>query len=605
MRFLSIDIESFASIGKASFDLASQGLVVVTGQNKDAESSSSNGSGKSTLVVDSICWALFGKTTKGGSADSVTPGGNGKGTRVVLKFESGGKTYEVARNRKHKVHASKTQIIESGVDITKATVADSDKLLAQILGITLETFLYTTILGQGMMFRFSQLTDQARKEILEGIAASAIYENARVLARTTAQTHERDLMLARSAYSGAEVQLNSARTQLATFHDLQKQSNLKCEQTIASLQQQKQSIEAEQARLRSLLASSVAPVVTANEALYEAMRSAQGKSLTGLMTVGNKVTEIQTRIRMINKSVADLKSVGPTCSACGSAMTPEHMAQEYVKRTADLFGLESELQSALAEQTRIHAASKNLDAEIANMQATERKERETLQRYEEWSASMFNSCSAYDFQINSLAKQITATKPEDYSRNIESSQASIDALTAKLKSCADTIAYQDECKAAAEFWTTGFQEIRVQALDTLLVFLNSRLAHYSAVIMGKDISVSLAHNDKGKIDLNVTSAGSSYQSASGGEKDRIDVCIAFALLDLARQCTDWSSNILVLDEIATFVDAAGVDRIMRAVTELMDQVESAFVISHSPVFEGYGDKVWTVVKEGGVSKLEK
>lgn len=605
MRFLHVDIENFASIGKASFDLSAQGLVVVTGQNKDAESASSNGSGKSTLVVDSICWVLFGKTTKGGSADSITPGGSGKGTRVVLQFESGGKLYEVARNRKHPKHASKTQITENSQDITKATVADSDKLLAQILGITFETFLYTTILGQGMMFRFSQLTDQARKEILEGIAASVVYEDARVLARGSVQLYERELLVSRANLNAVDVQIGSLTKQLESTKQMQRDADAKHQLNVQSFQKSVVDAEAEIASLNHALQTAVAPVKTVSQDLYANLTRVQGAALTKVFDAGSKVTELETKVKLVNESTNRLKKVGPVCSNCGSAMTADHLQTELTKKAEELQTLNDALQVALAERDRASTMHQRLDTELGDLQRKEREENGLIQQYANWVSGTKARIESLSKHVDSIKQRIGSLVPDDYSSHIQSQQSQLATLLAKKESDASTIKHQEDCKATAEFWVTGFQEIRVHALDTLLVFLNSRLAHYSDVIMGKDISVSLSHNDKGKIDLNVTSAGSSYLSASGGEKDRIDICVAFALLDLARQCTNWSSNILVLDEIATFVDSAGVDRIMKAVLELMDQVESAFMISHNPVFEGYGDKVWTVVKENGVSRLEQ
>lgn len=287
-------------------------------------------------------------------------------------------------------------------------------------------------------------------------------------------------------------------------------------------------------------------------------------------------------------------------------MTVEHMEKETHVRTAEVEKIKAELASAVAVRDRGSAMHHAISKQLGDVQKAERDYLTAVSDLQNRRNIAIRNRDLCASGCASLRDRIKAIVPADYSSSIASAQAKIKEL--EKTAAAKEVALQNlKSEAdAVQFWAeVGFQELRVKAVDALLVFLNARLAHYAQTIMGKDISVSLSHTDKGKIDLQVTSAGASYQSASGGEKDRIDVCIAFALLDLARQCTQWSSNILVLDEIATFVDASGVDRIMRAVTELMDQVESSFVISHNPVFEGYGDKVWTVIKEAGVSRLEQ
>ena len=63
-------------------------------------------------------------------------------------------------------------------------------------------------------------------------------------------------------------------------------------------------------------------------------------------------------------------------------------------------------------------------------------------------------------------------------------------------------------------------------------------------------------------------------------------------------------NVLVLDEVAVFVDDAGIERLMRLVAEKLDRVETCFLVSQNPEFKGFADTTWTVVKEEGVSRLE-
>ncbi|TXH10444.1 MAG: hypothetical protein E6R03_15465 [Hyphomicrobiaceae bacterium] len=609
MRFIKIEMESFASIGQAKFDLAGQGMVVVSGQNKDAESASSNGAGKSTIIVDSICWALFGKTTKGGGADSVTPGGGGKGTRVALTFEKDGHTYEVARHRKHKQHASKLLVTKDGQDLTKATVADTDELLSSILSINLDTFLYTTILGQGMMFRFSQLTDQARKEILEGIAGSQVYEEARGAAREEYRKQQLELSKVTGEISGMQSMLGMAQSNLTNAQNLQQQANAKAQQEVSELQQKLSAAEIDLATWTAAVESAATLAVHVpppNVTLQATLKDTEGKALTAVFGASSTVQDCETRLRLANQSLTQLSSVGPTCNYCGSKMTAEHMQTEQAARSADVEKIRAELAKAVEVRDRYSAMHKSIGDQLAQIQ---QQERAYMTATHEIQTRQSAAARSRDIAANTVAMfkdRIGKVKPVDHSASIAMAEKKITELQAQEREKNQRLQSLTESAQAVQFWAeVGFQELRVQSIDSLLTFLNSRLAHYAQTIMGKDISVSLSHTDKGKIDLQVTSAGASYQSASGGEKDRIDVCIAFALLDLARQCTQWSSNILVLDEIATFVDASGVDRIMRAVTELMDQVESSFVISHNPVFEGYGDRVWTVIKEAGVSRLEQ
>ena len=64
MKFNYIKFKNFLSFGDylCVIDLSEPGLTLITGDNQ--KDGGSNGSGKSTAIVDSITYALFGKTTK-------------------------------------------------------------------------------------------------------------------------------------------------------------------------------------------------------------------------------------------------------------------------------------------------------------------------------------------------------------------------------------------------------------------------------------------------------------------------------------------------------------------------------------------------------------
>ena len=598
MRFLSINIESFCSIGSASVQLAEQGLVVVAGRNLDAEAANSNGSGKSTVVVDSICWALFGKTTKGGPADAVTPGGKGKGTRVSLTFESGGHTYIVSRHRKHPTHANRLIIEQDGQDISKATADDSEKLLQSILGITFDTFLYTTILGQGMMFRFTQLTDQQRKEILEGIAATTIYESARVAARDASKNCATEITTATQVGQ-------TMRSSLATLQRQCAETKIKQDEAAAVVEKEKQSINIQVSALDPQIALNQSELdrilaLPNDAALQSTLREVEQKALTAMYSAGSQLTVAKSELARQKTSLSDLSKVlsSPVCSACGSTLTEEHRVKEEGIRKAQIAQAETAVEAAKLASDTASATHEKLAAELANIANLERDRNLKIQNLQ---GTLRNLQHQKDLLVSRLAAA-DASKPnfnsilENLAVSEKAQEASIHANDAKIAGLAKK-------KESYDFWITGFQDIRVAAIDSLLTFLNSRLAYYVDTLCGKDITVTLSHNEKGKIDLDVTTGGGTYLSASGGEKDRVDIAMAFALLDLARQCTNWSSNILVLDEIAVYVDDAGIQRFMKVVQDMMGSVESCFLISHSPIFEGYGEKLLTVTKQSGISTV--
>lgn len=594
MRFLNLSVKNFCSVEDAEFSLSERGIVAVVGENKDAEAASGNGSGKSTLVVDALCWVLFDRTTKGGTADSVTPGGKGKGTVVSVTFEQGGKTYAVTRHRKHKTNGNKLLISCNGEEISKATSQDTDKLLEQILGIDFDTFSYTTILGQGLMFRFSQLTDQNRKEILEGIAGSEIYEKARVAAREAVRGIQQDHGIAVSKLSQLETSLKYAMDNLASIEQMQSEADRKYQLEVSA---------ADLEVVASEHAISVAQTdfvalseVSTNTTAIDTFKSVEARAQSAKADAGQKLADARARWGIADRQLKALALVGPTCDKCGTMMTEAHRAYEEGIRRQAMDAAAADVASATTGMATADSMYKKIADQLYAMQLEAQKQTHVVSGLRQKLASAQQAAERAKTVRSRISKQ-------DFSANQSKVLKDVAGFKQAIVDQTKVVADLAQKQADTEFWVNGFQDIRVAAIDSLLSFLNSRVAIYLGTLTGDDIKASLVHTDKGKIDLQMQVAGGTYLSASGGEKTKIDLALAFALHDLASQATNWSSNLLVLDEVAVFLDAVGIDRLMQLVAGKMDRLDSVFVISHDPVFEGYADSTMRVVKEGGVSRL--
>nr|DAE18948.1 MAG TPA: STRUCTURAL MAINTENANCE OF CHROMOSOMES PROTEIN [Siphoviridae sp. ctiOl67] len=71
-------------------------------------------------------------------------------------------------------------------------------------------------------------------------------------------------------------------------------------------------------------------------------------------------------------------------------------------------------------------------------------------------------------------------------------------------------------------------------------------------------------------------------------------------------CTflNFSSNILVLDEITDFMDNQGSNKLINTISNLIQDVSSVFFVTHHTELNLPYDKIITVVKdEAGMSRL--
>ena len=120
------------------------------------------------------------------------------------------------------------------------------------------------------------------------------------------------------------------------------------------------------------------------------------------------------------------------------------------------------------------------------------------------------------------------------------------------------------------------RDFRGFLLKNIIDYINTKAKEYSSQIFGCDeINFELDGND-----INIAFCGKDYENLSGGEKQRVDLIVQFAIRSFMCQFLNFSSNILVLDEIFDALDSESCDRVINFITNELKDIESVFIISH-------------------------
>ena len=67
---------------------------------------------------------------------------------------------------------------------------------------------------------------------------------------------------------------------------------------------------------------------------------------------------------------------------------------------------------------------------------------------------------------------------------------------------------------------------------------------------------------------------------SGGEKQKVDIIVQFALRDMLCNYLGFDCNILVLDEVFDNLDSVGCDKVIQLITNKVNSVNSIYIITH-------------------------
>ena len=145
------------------------------------------------------------------------------------------------------------------------------------------------------------------------------------------------------------------------------------------------------------------------------------------------------------------------------------------------------------------------------------------------------------------------------------------------------------------------RDFRGYLLSNVIEFINIKSKEYCAEVFGSDeLEFKLDGNN-----IDISYCGKSFESLSGGEKQKVDLVLQFAIRDMMSKYLDFSSNILVLDEIFDNLDARGTNNVLTLVANKLCDIESLFIISHhaDELSIPYDTELTIVKNENGISEV--
>jgi len=158
MKINSVKIKNFYSIQniEINFDKYS-GLVILKGKNLDT--GGSNGAGKSA-VFEAVVWGLFGKTIRKSNEDALVNNVAKKHCEVTLTLND---DITVTRGRK----PSHLDFEVNGESKTQATIADTQKLVEDVLNTNYKVFMASTLFGQHNNLDFLGASPEDKRTIIK------------------------------------------------------------------------------------------------------------------------------------------------------------------------------------------------------------------------------------------------------------------------------------------------------------------------------------------------------------------------------------------------------------------------------------------------------
>lgn len=618
--FKRVHLVNFLSFGDSEIVLNDNGYTLVKGENNNIDDlATSNGSGKSS-IWEAIAWALTGDTIRG--TKNVVNMHTNEGTYVELEFDIDNNNYKIVRSKDHKVFKTNLKIYINGEDKSGKGIRDSEKLLSEYLpDLTSSLIGSVIILGQGLPQRFSNNTPSGRKEVLEKLSKSdfmisdlktRISERKKVLSDKLRQVEDSILKLT----------TEKSMVEKLIIEDKQKLSNMgnldAMIMELGFLNNDLKKLEAEYELLEDELNQNIQVLNNYNEELLKLNNEYTEKINTVFQhedyirynDISKDIMKKEMELNSIKSEILKLDSIKDVCPTCGQKLQGvEKPDTTELKNQYSLILSEIEkLKQSKSDAEKSYTEYKNnINAEFNDKISSNKR---CISESNIIITKLKNDMSIKHNEMESTKNSIIIADKniQNYSEQLNELNGKISHNEGVLVDLSEKISYNNNMNDDMErrlavinkMNTIITRDFRGYLLQNSIEFIDRKAKEYSKEVFDTDkLDFKLDGNS-----ISISYDGKEYENLSGGEKQKVDLIVQLSLRDMLCKHLNFSSNILVLDELFDNLDSIGCQRVLNLISSKLSDVESIFIVTHHTDIAIPADKEIVVVKDSNkISKV--
>lgn len=522
-----------------------------------------NGSGKSS-ILDALTFVLFGKPYRDIKLSELVNTSNGKGLEVTCEFKIGTDTYMIRRGLKPAVF----EIYKNGkeMDMLSTKKLNQDEI-DKLLGINLRLFKNIVAVAVTNNKPFLSLPIGDKRALIENIFNIDVLGSMckDVKKRKTVNNTELDLKTTErrgvvNSIEDNESYIENMRRYIASFNEV-KDANIK------TIRENIDKYRKEIDRRTKNLAIAESKIKELTEEISAVPDRSVGESLN--LEIG----KAQSVIDNINNTLSKLKK-SRLCPMCNSPLDEGHARKHIEGMLAEKKAMEKETLPGLMERYRAYSDTVKTYQEkqsfiqtIRDKARTEEITRATLET--ELNKAKQNlekeSGKACPASVDSYVEKLNALRAQSEELNKD-----IDVLTEKILIDTQLIKI------------LGDDGIKSYFFKKLIKILNKSVNEYLNKFELKNTTIEFDETMAETMTTNLVPR--TYSSYSSGERTRIDMSILLAFFDISRQISNWSCNLLFIDELLDQnIDQSGIEQFVSTLYNLIQLNKKKlgiYIISH-------------------------
>ena len=575
--FKSVELKNFLSVGEevVKFSLNSSPITMLSG---------SNGSGKSTLI-DSISFALFGKSFREIKKGLLINSTNQKNSMVRIDFLKGDNQYTIIRGQK----PARLEIFCNDKAMNEeASVGEAQRFIEkQVLGFDFNTFSRVCVMSTMNYTPFMSLTSFERRNFVENMLDLKMFTEMNKLHKTELSILKDTISKIEKDLSITDTKLNEKKNFIEYINNTNKKSAKEHEDKVKSL-------TIEYNTIKDGLLNSCDESIKEQKSILKEKESEQKELKSKSSDMMSKISVYKSKIKD-NNSTIEYVSNHDNCDVCMQKITEDN-SLEIINKLKDINdNINDDISS---EKKTISELIKSL--EVISSEISEIKSNITSVSSKR--SDVFNKLEVIKFQINQSKKEIQEIKnvPDDLNYQYED-----------IKNLEEV-----KIKLAEEFENSNND---LEISNTVLELLKDSgvkadiIRQYIPMLCGyvnmylNKLNISLTFEMDENFNETITNHQGhefSYNNLSAGERSRVDIGLNFAWRSVAKAKGSVNTNILILDEILDAnLDEAGTSAAISIVKDISQDNTNVFIVSHKNNLEEYVDEVINIAKINGFTTV--